>query len=102
MSNMKLLGMMHQKEAVMYMLAPLIVVHALPVERTIIHKINVDLMLDLNVINVTVLVTKLDFAVGWTQIDTGKNVIGNIVVTHCIGTRNTAKKSKPIWLNQSI
>jgi hypothetical protein len=29
--------------------------------RTIIHKINVDLMLDLNVINATVLVTKLNF-----------------------------------------
>lgn len=36
-------------------------VHALTVERAIIHKINVDLMLDLNVINATVLVTKLNF-----------------------------------------
>jgi hypothetical protein len=47
--------MVHQKETRMYMFVLLVVVHALTVERTIIHKINVDLMLDLNVINATVL-----------------------------------------------
>ena len=66
-------------------------------------------MLDLNVINATVLVTKLNF-VGWTQINTVKSIIGNIMITFRIGnimitfrigTRKTAKKSKPIWL-QSI
>ena len=61
MTNMKLQGMMHQKETRLYMFVLLIVVHALTVERTIIHKINADLKLDLNVINVTVLVIKLDF-----------------------------------------
>ena len=84
----------------MYMFVLLVVVHALTVERAIIHKINVDLMLDLNVINVTVSVTKLNF-VGWTQINTVKSIIGNIMITLRIGTRKTAKKSKPIWL-QSI
>ena len=50
-----------QKETGRYMFVPLIVVLALTVERTIIHKSNVDLMLDMHVINATVLVTKLDF-----------------------------------------
>jgi hypothetical protein len=49
----------------------------------------------LNVINATVLVTKLNF-VGWTQINTVKSIIGNIMITLRIGTRKTAKKSKPI------
>ena len=97
MTKMKLHRMVHQKETRMYMFVLLVVVHALTVERTIIHKINVDLMLDLNVINATVLVTKLNF-VGWTQINTVKSIIGNIMITLRIGTRKTAKKSKPIWL----
>jgi hypothetical protein len=56
--------MMHQKETGMYMFVFFIVVHALTVARTIIHKINVEIMLDLNVIKATVLVTKLDVVVG--------------------------------------
>ena len=53
MTKMKLHRMVHQKETRMYMFVLLVVVHALTVERIIIHKINVDLMLDLNVINAT-------------------------------------------------
>jgi hypothetical protein len=56
--------MMHQKETGMYIFVFFIVVHALTVERTIIHKINVEIMLDLNVIKATVLVTMLDVVVG--------------------------------------
>jgi hypothetical protein len=48
----------------MYLFIVFIVVHALTVARTIIHKINVEIMLESNVINTTVLVTKLDFVVG--------------------------------------
>jgi hypothetical protein len=55
-------------------------------------------MLDLNAINVTVLVIKLDF-VGWTQ--RVNSIIWNIMITLRIGTRKTTKKSKLIWL-QSI
>ena len=90
---------MHQKETGMYMFVFFIVVHALTVARTIIHKINVEIMLDLNVIKATVLVTKLDVVVGWTQINSVQNVIGNIMITHRIGTRKTVKKNRAIWLH---
>ena len=52
------------KETGMFLFFFFIFVHALTVARTINHKINVEIMLELNVINTTVVVTKLDFAVG--------------------------------------
>jgi hypothetical protein len=52
------------KETGMYLFVFFVVVHALAVARTISHKINVEIMLELNVINTTVLVTKLVFVVG--------------------------------------
>jgi hypothetical protein len=52
------------KETGMYLFVFFIVVHTLTVARTISHKINVEIMLELNVINTTVVVRKLDFVVG--------------------------------------